>query len=202
MAKKKVRKDSDFLRLEPGDNQKYLAHSLKMWDWKPVNMSDAEAVEERIVQYLKLCIDDDMKPSVAGLALAFSADRQTYFRWINGLESENVSVQARLILQKAHQTLNTQMEDYMQNGKINPVSGIFLMKNNMGYEDRSALIVQPENKFGAELSAEDLQKKYLQKAVPTELLEAAESAEKAESAEGQKGAESAESAERDPGEVL
>ena len=39
--------------------------------------------------------------------------------------------------------LTAQMEDYMQNGKINPVSGIFLMKNNMGYQDKQEVVVTP-----------------------------------------------------------
>ena len=41
------------------------------------------------------------------------------------------------------EALTAQMEDYMQNGKINPVSGIFLMKNNMGYQDKQEVVVTP-----------------------------------------------------------
>lgn len=35
------------------------------------------------------------------------------------------------------------IEEYMQNGKINPVSGIFLMKNNFGYRDQTEVVVTP-----------------------------------------------------------
>jgi hypothetical protein len=34
-------------------------------------------------------------------------------------------------------------EDYMLNGKINPVSGIFLGKNNFQYADRQDVVVTP-----------------------------------------------------------
>ena len=34
-------------------------------------------------------------------------------------------------------------ENYMQNGKINPVSGIFLGKNNFGYQDKTEYVVTP-----------------------------------------------------------
>ena len=47
----------------------------------------------------------------------------------------------------------------MQNGKINPVSGIFLMKNNMGYEDKTEMVVTPNNPVGADLPEEELRKR-------------------------------------------
>jgi len=32
----------------------------------------------------------------------------------------------------------------MQNGKVNPVSGIFLMKNNFGYQDKTEIAIEPK----------------------------------------------------------
>lgn len=37
--------------------------------------------------------------------------------------------------------LNAAMEQYMAVGRINPVSGIFLLKNNHGYRDQSEQVV-------------------------------------------------------------
>ena len=51
-----------------------------------------------------------------------------------------------------HKTL-----DYMQNGKINPVSGIFLMKNNMGYEDKTEMVVTPNQPLGDQKQPEQLE---------------------------------------------
>ena len=44
----------------------------------------------------------------------------------------------------------------MQNGKINPASGIFLMKNNMGYRDETEVVLSPgaEKKSIEELTEE------------------------------------------------
>lgn len=50
----------------------------------------------------------------------------------------------------------------MQNGKINPVAGIFLMKNNMNYTDQQEVVLKPESPLGEAASAEDLRKKYLE----------------------------------------
>ena len=56
------------------------------------------------------------------------------------------------------------MEDYMQNGKINPVSGIFLMKNNMGYTDQQEVVLRPDSPLGEKADPEDLKRKYLEDA--------------------------------------
>ena len=48
----------------------------------------------------------------------------------------------------------------MQNGKINPVSGIFLMKNNMGYMDQSEIVITPNNPLGSEEAPEAITQKY------------------------------------------
>ena len=62
---------------EPGDNRRYIEHSLRMWDWPSVDMKQPPQVKERIGMYLSICAEDDMKPSVAGLALAFGVSRKT-----------------------------------------------------------------------------------------------------------------------------
>lgn len=67
-------------------------------------------------------------------------------------------------IKKAYQILNMQMENYMQNGKINPVAGIFLMKNNMGYQDKSEMVLTPNNPLGDQANPEELQQKYLEAA--------------------------------------
>ena len=152
-------------QLQPGDNRKYLSHDLKMWDWPDVDMKKPEQVKERIRQYFQICADDDMKPSVAGMALAFGIDRRTLWKWVNGIECAYIPTESRDSLKKAYQFLNAQMENYMQNGKINPVAGIFLMKNNMGYVDKQEMVLTPNQQLGDQVPAEDLEKKYLEDVV-------------------------------------
>ena len=52
-------------------------------------------------------------------------------------------------------------ENYMQNGKINPVSGIFLGKNNFGYQDKTEYVVTPNMNNDSDFSADDIKKRYL-----------------------------------------
>lgn len=159
--KRPDRKEAMSVQTEPGDNRKYLEHSLRMWDWPEVDMKEPEQVKERIGGYFRLCAEDDMKPSVAGMALAFGVDRKTFWAWANGVDSAYIPTESRNLVKKAYQLLNTQMENYMQNGKINPVAGIFLMKNNMGYSDKQELVLTPNQQLGDQVSPEDLQRKYL-----------------------------------------
>ena len=37
------------------------------------------------------------------------------------------------------------MSQLMQNGKINPVTGIFLLKNNHGFKDQQDVVITPNN---------------------------------------------------------
>lgn len=150
------------VQAEPGDNRKYLQHNLKMWEWPQVDMKKPENVLERVTLYFQTCADDDMKPSVAGLALAFGINRRTLWKWINGIQSDFVAAESRDALKKAYLILNAQMENYMQNGKINPVAGIFLMKNNMGYQDKQEVVLTPNQPLGDQASEKELEKKYIE----------------------------------------
>jgi len=130
--------------VEEGDNRQFLSYSLAVAQLPEINTNDPEQINQRAVEYFSICRDWDMKPSYAGFALALGVDRVTLWRWLNG--QVNKPERVRNTLKKYIAILNVQMEDYMQNGKINPVAGIFLMKNNMGYRDQQDVVVAPERK--------------------------------------------------------
>ena len=50
-------------------------------------------------------------------------------------------------------------ENMMQNGKINPVSGIFLGKNNFGYQDKQEYVLTP-NQMGEIQDVKAIEAKY------------------------------------------
>ena len=52
-------------------------------------------------------------------------------------------------------------ESYMNSGKINPVSGIFLGKNNFGYQDKQEMVLTPNTQNESDFSAEDIRKRYM-----------------------------------------
>lgn len=144
-----------------GENTRGLAATLRMWKWEKPDMTNPAIVERRVEKYFKLCLENDGKPSIEGLSYAFGVHRTTMHDWITGKGYKNMPEESREVLRRAYQVINVQMVEYMQNGKINPVSGIFMMKNNMGYVDTQSVTLSPNSPLGLETPAEDLRKKYL-----------------------------------------
>ena len=154
------------VQTESGDNSKYLRHNMEIMSWSKPDVTNKQAVSDRIYKYFALCEQNDMKPSVEGLALAFDTTRKTLWCWVNGVDSSHIPDDVRNTLKKSYALLNSMMADYMQNGKINPVSGIFLMKNNMGYADQTEIVVTPNNPLGEVQDPDTIAEKY--KYLPTE----------------------------------
>lgn len=178
--KPKYTRPDSTVQTAAGDNLKYITHNMEvnaLADTK-VDMTDYNAVENRLQNYFLVCAKNDMKPSVAGMALAFGVTRKCLHDWIYG-KIKYVPSDVVYLMQRYYQILNAQMEDYMQNNKINPVAGIFLMKNNMGYEDKKEITVAPGDNLGEEVAAEELRRKYID-AVQTESAEKLIEAQKEE----------------------
>ena len=122
---------------EPGDNTKFLSHDIKIMHLPTIDINDSSEVQKRIDDYFSICAEDDIKPSIASLALAFSVSRFDLYDYVNGRNEKIKNIESIHILKNAYNTINSYYEHMMNNGKINPVAGIFLMKNNMGYKDNT-----------------------------------------------------------------
>ena len=133
------------VQTEPGENTKYLLHDMKLSDLPDININDDQAVSIRIKEYFAICAADDVKPSVASLALSFGISRFTLFDYVSGRNKTITNNRSILAIKKAYENINSYYEHMMNNGKINPVAGIFLMKNNYGYQDTTQHIIQAAN---------------------------------------------------------
>lgn len=143
--------------LEPGDNARFLKHALTIRSWPAINTSDPEEVENRINQYFALCAVDDIKPSVKGFLNSLRIAKSTLWEWKNGGYRAGTH---QAIIVEAYNVLEALWEDYMQNGKINPVSGIFLGKNNFGYADKQEYVLTPNTTITPELDVATIEAKY------------------------------------------
>ena len=65
----------------------------------------------------------------------------------------------------------------MQDGKINPVTGIFWQKNYDGMKDQSEVVLTPNNPLGDSKDTEALKQKYLEAADIVEVSDETETAE-------------------------
>lgn len=127
--------------VEPGDNSKYIRHALATLNLPPIDIANPKQVADRIDWYFEHCATNEMKPTVTGFCNALGVHKDTIRSWHNG---EYRADTHQAIIVKAYRVLEELWEDYMLNGKINPVSGIFLGKNQWsGYTDKQEFVLTP-----------------------------------------------------------
>ncbi len=143
--------------MEPGDNSRYLAHAMAVMNMPPIDIADPVQVEKRIQDYMGLCTQYDMKPTVKGFCNSLRISRQALLDWKRG--NFRAGTHQEVIL-RAYDLLEELWENYMQNGKINPVSGIFLGKNNFGYQDKQEYVVTPNTTVPEAVDVATIEAKY------------------------------------------
>ena len=135
--------------LEPGDNAKFLQKNLHLMNLPDIDLHNVSEVEELVEYYFDFMVQSDTKPTVSGLAMALGMNRRTLIAIVNDYATGGAGYKTALppgvalVIKKAHKIMETLWEDYMQNGKLNPVTGIFLGKNNYGYQDKTEYVVTP-----------------------------------------------------------
>lgn len=128
---------------KPGDNTRIINHFLAVRSLPAVDLDDAQAVDARVWEYMSKCADDDVKPSVEGLAIALHTTRNALCNWQNGVYRKDSG--HRDTVKSAVQMLNAITATNLQEGKVNPAAGIFLLKNNAGYTDTQQITVEAKN---------------------------------------------------------
>lgn len=155
------------LMVEPGDNAKFLQQSLELMNLPTIDLHDADAVQDRLNTFFEIMEKYDTKPTVAGMALSLGTNRQTLWAIRNNRPTGGAGYTTALpprvadLIKKAYLLMENLWENYMQNGKINPVSGIFLGKNNFGYQDKTEYVLTPNQQNDNDYDAEAIRKRYL-----------------------------------------
>lgn len=155
---------------QPGDNARFIREARIAFDGglnrkplPPIDISDPEQVKQRISDYLDFCEMNDKKPSVVAMANWLGVSRDTLNSWKRGEcrgETHSDTIKKALLM------MEEIWYDLMQNGKINPGSGIFLGKNMFGYKDVADVVVTPNNPMQG-LDADTARKRLIE-SVPDE----------------------------------
>ena len=150
------------LMVEPGDNAKYIKNAMALASLPKIDLQDPDAVAERIEKFFEIQFESDLKPTVSGLGLALDLDRRRLWEIRTDVPDRNKDLPTltRDFIKKAYKMMENLWENYMQNGKINPVSGIFLGKNNFGYQDKTEYVVTPNTNSDSDYSTDDIRKRY------------------------------------------
>lgn len=154
--------------LEPGDNTKFLMVQMELFNMPNIDLENVEEVQQRLSEYFALYARNDMKPTVAGMALALNGKSR---QWLWAVcNNQPVNGQGSPILlppevtdtiKRARFLLENLWESYMSSGKVNPVAGIFLGKNNFGYQDKTEYVLTPNTNSDNDYSADEIRERYI-----------------------------------------
>jgi hypothetical protein len=158
--------DGKWLQTEPGDNTRIVMTNMKFFDMPKVDLHDSEAVRERLCEYFQIYGEADLKPTVAGMAMALGVDRRRLWEIktgasVGGTTKQSLPSDTLDLIKKAYDILETSMENYANAGKINPVMAIFMMKNHFGYQDKTEYVLTPNQKQESDYDADEISKRYL-----------------------------------------
>lgn len=160
------KKTPEDYNLTPADNTRFLMTSLQVAMLPNIDLKDPEAVARRIEEYFGIVAQNNMRPTVAGLANSLNGmARQRLWEVVsgnyrNGHMPPTLSEASTDVLKKAYRIMEDQWENLMVSGKINPVTGIFLGKNHYGYTDKQDIVVKPGTPE-SEYSAEEIARRYV-----------------------------------------
>ena len=152
------------LMVEPGDNAKYIKNAMQLGALPKIDLRDSDAVENRIQEFFAIQFENDLKPTVSGLGIALGLDRRRLWEIKTGNYGTQKSLEelptlTKDSIKKAYEMMENLWENYMQNGKINPVSGIFLGKNNFGYQDKQEMVLTPNTNNEPDYNIDDIKKR-------------------------------------------
>ena len=139
-----------------GENSRYINFIMAARAMPKIDTGDPKQVMDRIDWYFGYCAENDMKPTVSGLASAIGVSRNALWKWKSGIDRP----QNYPLVEEAYNRLEELWELYMMIGKIHPANGIFLGKNHFGYKDEQNVIVTPNNPLGDTVSIEEIEEKY------------------------------------------
>lgn len=144
-----------------GDNAKYTTFALEIMKLPKIDVRNPEQLRGRMLEYFKLCAENDMKPGVVAFGLAIGLDRRRLWEIRSGSErNATIPQECKDIIHLAYDYLEAMWESYMNGGKINPVSGIFLGKNHFGYQDKQEYVLTPNQAQLSGADAATIEQKY------------------------------------------
>ena len=168
--KRPKRSENYQVHTAPGEMSKMITNAmgLRKMGMKGINLNDPNAIDQRIDEFIEYCIEHEMKPTVESMALAFDTNRIQLWRWKEGAEGAvRLPEASKKALKRGYTLMNELLSQYMADGKINPVSAIFLLKNNHAYKDQTDVVVSPSNPY-TDQNADDVRDKYIN-GIPNEI---------------------------------
>lgn len=167
-------KAENVLTTEDGENTKFLTVQMELLNMADIDLYNVEEVQERLNEYFGLYAKHDMKPTVAGMAIALGMNRRTLWGIVNDAPTGGTGYKTALpptvtlSIKRAYFLLENLWETYMQSGKINPMAGVFFGINNYGYRDVKQVDVVPviTNNPDNDYNTDEIRERYIATTTP------------------------------------
>ena len=171
--------------LPMGYNSRRIAFMQAILPTEPLDNEDVAEMERRFARYLQLCAEWDMKVGNMAAYAAIGINKDLVYEWTVRRQTNPRRTE---FVKKVQLVCSMYREGLMEDGKINPVTGIFWQKNYDGMKDQQEVVLTPNSSpLGERADADALKQKYLENTygVTESLPESAERPlELPESAEG------------------
>lgn len=157
-------RDDPRYNFEPGDNSRNISFLLKIAELPKIDLYKPEEIKERTMLYFHMCEEADMKPLVSSYAASIGLSRRELYEIRTGKFNnfwhkhfDRLPAESIAVIRSAHDFLEQLWETNMVQGKVNVVAGIFLGKNNFGYQDNVDYTITPGKQ---ETNADEIIKRY------------------------------------------
>lgn len=146
--------------LEAGYNTRRIQFMMAIMPKEPLDYNDVDEMERRFENYLRLCSEWDMKVGNQAAYAAIGIDKGMAWEW----SMRNTGNTRRTdFIKKVQKICAMYREGLMEDGKVNPVTGIFWQKNYDGLRDQQEVVLTPNTSpLGEQKDAEQLKQKYIE----------------------------------------
>ena len=123
---------------------------------QPPELTDPDCIErwEKFTAYLRMCAEKDMKVGNLAAYMAIGIDKTIAWKW----ENEQLSKDRRNLIKSIRQVCAVYREQLMQDGKVNPVVGIFWQKHYDGMRDQTESVITANAPLGEEVTGRDAER--------------------------------------------
>lgn len=120
----------DYYRMK--ENTSNLTFAVEGLTMPEIDVRDITQVMERIKLYLERCDVEFQEPGVAGMCVWLGITTERWNNWLSGAEFPHTHQKA---CERIMTLFESQIEQQLRQGTINPVTGMFLLKSQFNYVD-------------------------------------------------------------------
>lgn len=146
--------------LPQGYNTRRIMFMQAILPTEPLDFEDVAEMERRFQRYLELCAEWDMKVGNQAAYAAIGISKDNVYDWT---VRSRTNPKRSDFIKRVQQFCAMYREGLMEDGKVNPVTGIFWQKNYDGMKDQQEVVLTPNTSpLGDQADAEALKQKYLE----------------------------------------